>query len=153
MNVYLELKSLNNKFDEKIKIYKNVDKEILKINDAIERKEEKINEEINKIKDKLEKMTKLIKIENVFDEYKSDLMKKIDEDEEYKEFNDIYNTKNINDFTIDKLYTFLNENLKDYSFSLSKKDITNYNLFIEIIKNYPQLYSYYKDDIDVDYEI
>ena len=153
MNVYLELKSLNNKFDEKIKIYENVDKEILKINDAIERKEEKINEEINKIKDKLEKMTKLIKIENVFDEYKSDLMKKIDEDEEYKEFNDIYNTKNINDFTIDKLYTFLNENLKDYSFSLSKKDITNYNLFIEIIKNYPQLYSYYKDDIDVDYEI
>ena len=153
MNVYLELKSLNNKFDEKIKIYENVDKEILKINDVIERKEEKINEEINKIKDKLEKMTKLIKIENVFDEYKSDLMKKIDEDEEYKEFNDIYNTKNINDFTIDKLYTFLNENLKDYSFSLSKKDITNYNLFIEIIKNYPQLYSYYKDDIDVDYEI
>ena len=153
MNVYLEMKSLNNKFDEKIKIYENVDKEILKINDAIERKEEKINEEINKIKDKLEKMTKLIKIENVFDEYKSDLMKKIDEDEEYKEFNDIYNTKNINDFTIDELYTFLNENLKDYSFSLSKKDITNYNLFIEIIKNYPQLYSYYKDDIDVDYEI
>ena len=153
MNVYLELKSLNNKFDEKIKIYENVDKEILKINDVIERKEEKINEEINKIKDKLEKMTKLIKIENVFDEYKSNLLKKINEDEKYKEFNDIYNTKNINDFTIDKLYTFLNENLKDYSFSLSKKDITNYNLFIEIIKNYPQLYSYYKDDIDVDYEI
>ena len=181
IDIYSKVQSLNGQMDDKIQLYKDIDKKISELDDSITSNENEINEEIKKIQTSIAKIAKLIKINNVFDEYKQDLKNKIkDENEikndlnnenkdgnenkkdlkdekknenEYKRHSDIYNEKNIDEFTLDKLYNFLEEHLKNYSYSIGKHDITNYNLYIEIIKNYPELYSVYKDDLDVEFNV
>ena len=153
IDIYSELESLNNKIDEKIKLHEEIDKKLLELNISIANNENKIDEEIKKIQTVIEKIAKLIKFNHIFDEYKQDLKNKIKNDNEYKTHPDIYNEKNVDEFTIDKLCNFLQEHLNYYSFSIRRKNITNYNLYIEIIKNFPKLYQIYKDDIDVHYKI
>ena len=154
IDIYSKVQSLNGQMDDKIQLYKDIDKKISELDDSITSNENEINEEIKKIQTSIAKIAKLIKINNVFDEYKQDLKNKIkDITENKKDYSDIYNEKNIDEFTLDKLYNFLEEHFKNYSYSIGKHDITNYNLYIEIIKNYPELYSVYKDDLDVEFNV
>ena len=146
IDIYSKVQSLNGQMDDKIQLYKDIDKKISELDDSITSNENEINEEIKKIQTSIAKIAKLIKINNVFDEYKQDLKNKIkDENEikndlnnenkdgnenkkdlkdekknenEYKRHSDIYNEKNIDEFTLDKLYNFLEEHLKNYSYSI-----------------------------------
>ena len=154
IDIHSKIQSLNCQMDNKIQLYKDIDKKISELYDSITSNKNEINEEIKKIQISIEKIAKLIKINNVFDEYKQNLKNKIkDITENKKDYSDIYNEKNIDEFTLDKLYNFLEEHLKNYSYSIGKHDIINYNLYIEIIKNYPELYSVYKDDLDVEFNV
>ena len=68
---------------------------------------------------------------------------------EYQEYSDIFNNKNITNFKIVELYSCLEDYLKDYQYSIIKKDITNFNLFVEILNNFNELFYIYKDNVDV----
>ncbi len=70
---------------------------------------------------------------------------------EYKEHPDIFNNKNIDNFNIDNFLRFLEAHLKAHSFSIIKRDITNYNMFIEILNSFPELRHYYAKNIDVNF--
>ena len=66
-------------------------------------------------------------------EFKKQLLLIIEKWNEYQEFSDIFNSTNITEFTLNDFLLFLKSHLKsDYSFSIVKNDITNYNLLIEI---------------------
>ena len=86
----------------------------------------------------------------MFDEFKKQLLYKIEKSKEYQEFNDIFNLKNITEFTINDFLLFLETHLKsDFSFSIIKSDITNYNLLIEVINNFKEFAEYYNKNLDV----
>ena len=123
------------------------------MNNLLINKEKDIKEEINKIQEAIEKKAKSVKLNDIFDEFKLDLINKIQQKNEYLTIKDIFTDKNVKTFGIENLYSFLKEHLKDYSFSISKKDITNYNLFIDVITKFPELYIIYKNDIDVDFQV
>ena len=56
----------------------------------------------------------------------------------------------INEFNLNDFLLFLESHLKsDYSFSIVKKDITNYNLLIEVINNFKEFAAYYNKNLDV----
>ena len=74
--------------------------------------------------------SKIITFKNLFDEFKKQLLLKIEKLKEYQEFSDIFNPTNITEFTLNDFLLFLESHLKsNYSFSIIKRDIKNYNLF------------------------
>ena len=104
IDIHSKIQSLNCQMDNKIQLYKDIDKKISELYDSITSNKNEINEEIKKIQISIEKIAKLIKINNVFDEYKQNLKNKIkDITENKKDYSDIYNEKNIDEFTLDKL--------------------------------------------------
>ena len=77
---------------------------------------------------------------------------KIKEEEEYKNYPEIFNDNNINNFTINDIFSILDNNLKSegISYSIAKNDITNYNLFIEVITEFLELKDViYNKNLDV----
>ena len=91
----------------------------------------------------------MIKIKDIFNEYKSQLKLKMEDKIEYKEYSEIFDMENVNFFTIHDLYEFLQIYLKDNKYSITKRDITNYNLFIEILNQFNELYYMYEENVDV----
>ena len=116
-------------------------------------KESQINKSINKIKGEIKKQAKLISIDDVFKEYKTNLSEIINEENEneYKQYNEIFNEENINNFSISQFYNFISTNLKkeNYQLCATKRDITIYNLFVEIIQNFQEFKDYYQKEVDV----
>lgn len=112
---------------------------------------ENIDNLINKVKNGSKRKVKLLRLSDIFNEFKNSLKNKIKE-EEYKNFDKIFNENNINNFKIVDVYSFLEENL-NYSnalFSITKSDLTNFNFLINIITEYNELAPYvYNKDLDI----
>ena len=144
----LELKEKN---INKIKLYDNIEKDLESLNDIKLKSIEKLDKLINEIKNENIEKVKLLSLSDIFDEFKNVLKDKI-KNGEYQDYEEIFNENNINDFNIDDVYSFLEDNL-NYSnalFSIIKKDITNFNFLIKIITEYNELkYYIYNKDLDI----
>ena len=146
---YIELESLSFDVNNKIKVYEENNKKFVELNELIINNEKEVNDYINKIQVKIEKGSELIKITDIFNEYKSVLINNMLNKPEYKEHSDIFNKRNIDNYKIDDFYNFLKNHLKDYTFSIAKRDITNYNLFVEILNSFEELKYRYNNNVDI----
>ena len=150
---YSEIIPVNEKIEGKIKLYQKVKDRITELNNSLKEKEIRINQIIKQIKDEIKKVAKLISIEDVFKKYKSNLLQIINEENEneYKQNKEIFNKENINNFSITQFYTFISMSLTKENDQLcrTKRDITNYNLFVEIIQDFQEFKDDYQKDVDV----
>ena len=150
---YSEIICVNKKIEGKLKFYQQLKERITEINSSIKEKEIWINKSINKIKDEIKKVAKLISIDDAFKKYKSNLLQIIAEENEneYKQNKEIFNKENINNFSISQFYHLISTNLKKENCQLciTKRDITNYNLFVEIIQDFQEFKDDYQKDLDV----
>ena len=150
---YSEIIPVNEKIEGKIKLYQKVKDSITELNSSLKEKEIRINKIIKQIKDEIKKVAKLISIEDVFKKYKSNLLQIINEENEneYKQNKAIFSEKNINNFSITQFYTFISMSLTKENDQLcrTKRDITNYNLFVEIIQDFQEFKDDYQKDVDV----
>ena len=150
---YSEIIPVNEKIEGKIKLYQKVKDSITELNSSLKEKEIRINKIIKQIKDEIKKVAKLISIEDVFKKYKSNLLQIINEENEneYKQNKEIFSEKNINNFSITQFYTFISMSLTKENDQLcrTKRDITNYNLFVEIIQDFQEFKDDYQKDVDV----
>ena len=150
---YSEIIPVNEKIEGKIKLYQKVKDSITELNSSLKEKETRINKIIKQIKDEIKKVAKLISIEDVFKKYKSNLLQIINEENEneYKQNKEIFSEKNINNFSITQFYTFISMSLTKENDQLcrTKRDITNYNLFVEIIQDFQEFKNDYQKDVDV----
>ena len=66
---------------------------------------------------------------------------RIVEEPEYRKYENIFNNKNIDEFSLEEVYSILKDTLKynNASFSTIKKDITNFNLLIVVITENKEL--------------
>lgn len=135
--------------NKKIEVYEESKKKFIKLNEKIINSEKEIDDSLKEIQKAIERGSKLIKIEDIFNDYKSSLIKKTIDDSEYKEHSDIFDAKKINQYTIKDLYNFLKIHLEGNNFSISKRDITNYNLYVEILNSFDKLKDKYKPNVDV----
>ena len=117
INIYLELQKLKEKINKKIIFYENVIKKYQKIKKDIENNESEVNEQINQINELIKKAASLIKISDIFQNYKIVLKDNISKFPEYREHPNIFNESNIDEFIINDLYEFLTTYLKDGEFS------------------------------------
>ena len=150
---YSEIIPVNEKIEGKIKLYQKVKDSITELNSSLKEKEIRFNKIIKQIKDEIKKVAKLISIEDVFKKYKSNLLQIINEENEneYKQNKEIFNKENINNFSITQFYTFISMSLTKENDQLcrTKRDITNYNLFVEIIQDFQEFKDDYQKDVDV----
>ena len=150
---YSEIIPVNEKIEGKIKLYQKVKDSITELNSSLKEKEIRINKIIKQIKDEIKKVAKLISIEDVFKKYKSNLLQIINEENEneYKQNKAIFSEKNINNFSITQFYKFISMSLTKENDQLcrTKRDITNYNLFVEIIQDFQEFKDDYQKDVDV----
>ena len=147
---YLELLKLEKNIQEKIKKYKDVTEKFLKLNDSVTDKEKEVNKYIDEIQKEIEIASNLIKLSDVFNQYKVELRKNMEIENEYKEHPDIFNKKNEEEFVIDDLYKFIKDCLNNNSFSLTKRDIINYNFYAGVIMEFNELNYLYEKDVDLD---
>jgi len=150
INIYLELQKLKEKINKKIILYENLIKKYQKLKKDIENNEIEVNEQINQINKLIKKAASLIKISDIFQNYKIELKNNIEKFPEYQEHLNIFNESNIDEFIISDLYEFLTTYLKDGNFSIIKRDITNYNLFIEILTEFKELKYKYRYNVDME---
>ena len=129
---------------------KNNNEKFTELKKSIINLENNINELINKMEKQIKKAAELIKLSDIFDAYKSELIKNIDNITEYKEHPDIFKEEKINNFILSNLYEFIENNLGNHSFSIIKRDITNYNLYIEILTNFNEFKNKYAKNVDVE---
>ena len=127
-NMYLELIKINKKMNEKMNYLRNDNKKFKELNDSIANNEAIINELINKLKRQIQKSAELIKLSDLFEDYKSELKNNVLKQAEYQANLDIFEENKIDNFELNNLYKFLGTHLKNYYFFLTKRDITNYNL-------------------------
>ena len=127
------------KINKKLELYEENNTMLKELNASITNKEKEISEEINILKEKIDDLAKLVKIEKIFNEYKLELKTQIKSEQEYKTHKDIFNDNNVDGFKIDDLLYF----------SLTKRDITNYNLFVEVITTFTELMIIYENNVDV----
>ena len=149
---YNYLKDIKEKNKSKIQLYEKIQNELVSLNNIKEEKVKEINVLIKEIKNEPTRKIKLITLLDVFKDYKMELGKTIITNEEYKSYSKIFNAENIDKFTIEDVFTFLNENL-NYSntmFSIIKKDITNFNFLVEVITSFNELKNFvYNQDLDI----
>ena len=150
INKYFELKDMFCEINKKIKVYEKSNKKFIKLNETIINSEKEIDDSLKEIQKRIEKGAKLITIEDIFNDYKSSLIKKPIDDSEYKEHSDIFDAKNINNFKLEDLYNFLKIHLAGKNFSISKRDIINYNLYIKILNSFDKLKDRYMPNVDVE---
>ena len=114
---------------------------------------QKVDNFIKEIKlNKQKKENNIISIEDVFLEFKTILKDKKLNEQEYKKYGNIFNEKNIDEFSLENVYTILNEtlNYNNASFSIIKKDVTNYNFLLEVIIEFNELKNYvYNKHLDI----
>ena len=154
LNNYTHIKELQKKINEKIKLYDEYNiktlSELKNIADNCMKKVDKLIEEI-----KLNKQIKennIISISDIFEEFKNTLKVRIVNDQEYGKYDKIFNDKNINEFYLEEVYSILKEtlNYNNALFSIIKKDVTNYNLLVEVITEFNELKNFvYNQDLDI----
>ena len=153
INIYFDLKNLDIKIKYKIKVYNDNKLKLKNLKNSLLNSEKEVEDYINTINEHIQKVSELINLNDIFEEYKIQLKKNIVNKPEYKEYSDIFNDENINNFNIDDLYKCLHIHLKDNEYSISKRDITNYNLFVEVLNNFNELFYIYKDNVDVELKL
>ena len=152
INLYLRIEEINSKIKSKKDLYNKINTKIDEINKDKSSKEKEIADYINAIKIEIEQGAKLITMEDIFKQFKEDLKNKIIKKKIYKQYSDIFSEKNINDFSINQFYDciFKQLDILNMSYSIIKRDITNYNLFVEVITKYDEVKEYYKPNIDIE---
>ena len=149
LNNYFKAKDLLNKVNNKIEYYRKIIKEINDINNIEISCEKNIDELINTDENKRKNEVEIKSIYELFDEFKKDMHDKIINVTQYKDYGSVFNIENINKFTINDYFNFLKDNLRNYSFSITKRDVTNFNFLIEVIRNYKQFSYVYNDNLDI----
>ena len=123
------------------------------MNTLVENSKKEANDFIKEIKLKGQtKESKLESISELFLEFKNTLKTRIVEEPEYRKYENIFNNKNIDEFSLEEVYSILKDTLKynNASFSTIKKDITNFNLLIVVITEYKELKNFvYNQDLDI----
>ena len=152
MGNYLQAKFLLNKVENKIVYYEEVVNDLKDLNDFKEYGISKVDQLIADDKNKMKNKAEVVSISNLFTLFKQDLKMKIIYNNEYQNYSIIFNNDNIDNFTINDFYSFLKENLGDYSFSIIKNDVTNFNFLVEVLSNFKQLKEIYNDDLDIKIE-
>ena len=123
------------------------------MNTLVENSKKEANDFIKEIKLKGQtKESKLKSISELFLEFKNTLKTRIVEEPEYRKYENIFNNKNIDEFSLEEVYSILKDTLKynNASFSTIKKDITNFNLLIVVITEYKELKNFvFNQDLDI----
>ena len=123
------------------------------MNILVENSKKEDNDFIKEIKLKGQtKESKLKSISELFLEFKNTLKTRIVEEPEYRKYENIFNNKNINEFSLEEVYSILKDTLKynNTSFSTIKKDISNFNLLIVVITEYKELINFvYNQELDI----
>ena len=131
-NIYIQLNKYKNDINTKINDAAIKTKNITNIKQKISNNENNINKLIKQIEEKIKKESELITLKDIFDNYKEELKLKIAEkNSDYLNYKDIFNQKNIDAFTITNLMSFLKKQLiiENINYSITKRDITNFNLY------------------------
>ena len=123
------------------------------MNTLVENSKKEANDFIKEIKLKGQtKESKLKSISELFLEFKNTLKTRIVEEPEYRKYENIFNNKNIDEFSLEEVYSILKDtlNYNNASFSITKKDITNFNLLIVVITEYKELKNFvYNQELDI----
>ena len=123
------------------------------MNTLVENSKKEANDFIKEIKLKGQtKESKLKSISELFLEFKNTLKTRIVEEPEYRKYENIFNNKNIDEFSLEEVYSILKDTLKynNASFSTIKKDISNFNLLIVVITEYKELKNFvYNQELDI----
>ena len=123
------------------------------MNTLVENSKKEANDFIKEIKLKGQtKESKLKSISELFLEFKNTLKTRIVEEPEYRKYENIFNNKNIDEFSLEEVYSILKDtlNYNNTSFSTIKKDITNFNLLIVVITEYKELKNFvYNQELDI----
>ena len=123
------------------------------MNTLVENSKKEVNDFIKEIKLKGQtKESKLKSISDIFLEFKNTLKTRIVEEPEYRKYENIFNNKNIDEFSLEEVYSILKDtlNYNNASFSIIKKDITNFNLLIAVITEYKELKNFvYNQELDI----
>ena len=123
------------------------------MNTLVENSKKEANDFIKEIKLKGQtKESKLKSISELFLEFKNTLKTRIVEEPEYRKYENIFNNKNIDEFSLEEVYSILKDtlNYNNASFSITKKDITNFNLLILVITEYKELKNFvYNQELDI----
>ena len=149
LNNYSLLENLYKEIFDKIKFYEDKQNKFISLEKLIFGIENEINTYINIIQYAIKKNAELIQISNFFGEYKIELKNNFMKKKEYIDNKVIFSEKNINEFTLNNVFNFLQEYLKDYNFCIYKRDVPNFNLFVEIINTFDELKDIFEDDLDV----
>ena len=152
-NNYLKLRIYEKEISNKIKSFESEKKLVSDLQKNIKKYESDINKMINQIKEKLKKESELIRLLDVFDEYKEDLKTKIDnKNKDYLHYEKIFTKQNIDTFTFNDLISFLKKQIiiKDVSYSLIKKDIMNFNLYVEIVTDFNEFKNNFQGNVDLE---
>ena len=123
------------------------------MNTLVENSKKEANDFIKEIKLKGQtKESKLKSISDLFLEFKNTLKTRIVEDPDYRKYENIFNNKNIDEFSLEEVYSILKDtlNYNNTSFSTIKKDISNFNLLIVVITEYKELKNFvYNQELDI----
>ena len=123
------------------------------MNTLVENSKKEANDFIKEIKLKGQtKESKLKSISELFLEFKNTLKTRIVEEPEYRKYENIFNKKNIDEFSLEEVYSILKDtlNYNNTSFSTIKKDISNFNLLIVVITEYKELKNFvYNQELDI----
>ena len=123
------------------------------MNTLVENSKKEANDFIKEIKLKGQtKESKLKSISELFLEFKNTLKNRIVEEPEYRKYENIFNNKNIDEFSLEEIYSILKDtlNYNNTSFSTIKKDISNFNLLIVVITEYKELKNFvYNQELDI----
>ena len=123
------------------------------MNTLVENSKKEANDFIKEIKLKGQtKESKLKSISELFLEFKNTLKTRIVEEPEYRKYENIFNNKNIDELSLEEVYSILKDtlNYNNASFSTIKKDISNFNLLIVVITEYKELKNFvYNQELDI----
>ena len=150
---YNYIKALKGILENKLKLYDNNIVDLSNLNTIVENSMKEVDDFIEEIKLKGQtKENKLKSISELFLEFKNTLKVRIVNEQEYGKYDKIFNDKNIDEFSLEDVYSILKEtlNYNNASFSIIKKDITNFNLLIVVITEYNELKNFvYNQDLDI----
>ena len=153
MKNYIYIKELQETINKKIPSYENIINALSDLKTITEKCMKEVEELTEEIKIKRQTEEKTLKtISEVFFEFKNTLKKGIMRKEEYKKYANIFSEENINEFSLEDVYAIIEEtlNFNNTSFSITKKDITNFNLLVEVITDFDELKCFvYNKDLDV----
>lgn len=115
--IYSELNKFANKINEKMNYFKIIDEKFKELK-SITNLESNINELINKMEEQIKKTSELIKLSDIFDEYKLELINNIENNTEYKNYSNLFTKEKIDGFRFKNLFEFLETYLGINNYSI-----------------------------------